>query len=505
MIKLQEINKSFSSIQVLKDISIDFHPGEVHVLLGENGAGKSTLMKILSGIYHPDSGYICLNNKKFEQLSPKQSIAEGICIIHQELSVVDELSVQENIFMGVLPNKLGVVNYQKLGDDVSSLLDKLKLNISPIEIVKNLKIAEKQMVEIAKVLALDADIIIMDEPTTSLTSQEIDSLFDVINILRERGKYIIYISHRLEEIKAIGDRVTVLRDGKHIVTESLDRSTDQDLSLQITGLVTKMVGRELTNEKLLSQYTNKNTDEYCLEISDWTRKDKKNKNISLTIKKGDIFGLAGLVGSGRTEFVESIFGLYPKETGKITLFTKVMNIKTPYEALKQGIALLSENRRESGIFQNFTVSQNINLINSIKSSKLKGLVGSINHTAENDLATHFQKVMNIKCAGINQNITQLSGGNQQKVLVSRWLAAKSNFFIFDEPTKGIDVGSKQEIYQIMRQLADDGIGVLIVSSDLPELLTICDQIGVFKDGAIQGILQNNSELQEKDIMELALT
>ena len=505
MIKLQEINKSFSSIQVLKDISIDFYPGEVHVLLGENGAGKSTLMKILSGIYHPDSGYICLNNKKFEQLSPKQSIAEGICIIHQELSVVDELSVQENIFMGALPNKLGVVNYQKLGDDVSSLLDKLKLNISPIEIVKNLKIAEKQMVEIAKVLALDADIIIMDEPTTSLTSQEIDSLFDVINILRERGKYIIYISHRLEEIKAIGDRVTVLRDGKHIVTESLDRSTDQDLSLQITGLVTKMVGRELTNEKLLSQYTNKNTDEYCLEISDWTRKDKKNKNISLTIKKGDIFGLAGLVGSGRTEFVESIFGLYPKEIGKMTLFTKVMNIKTPYEALKQGIALLSENRRESGIFQNFTVSQNINLINSIKSSKLKGLVGSINHIAENDLATHFQKIMNIKCAGINQNITQLSGGNQQKVLVSRWLAAKSNFFIFDEPTKGIDVGSKQEIYQIMRQLADDGIGVLIVSSDLPELLTICDQIGVFKDGAIQGILQNNSELQEKDIMELALT
>ena len=505
MIKLQEINKSFSSIQVLKDISIDFYPGEVHVLLGENGAGKSTLMKILSGIYHPDSGYICLNNKKFEQLSPKQSIAEGICIIHQELSVVDELSVQENIFMGALPNKLGVVNYQKLGDDVSSLLDKLKLNISPIEIVKNLKIAEKQMVEIAKVLALDADIIIMDEPTTSLTSQEIDSLFDVINILRERGKYIIYISHRLEEIKAIGDRVTVLRDGKHIVTESLDRSTNQDLSLQITGLVTKMVGRELTNEKLLSQYTNKNTDEYCLEISDWTRKDKKNKNISLTIKKGDIFGLAGLVGSGRTEFVESIFGLYPKEIGKMTLFTKVMNIKTPYEALKQGIALLSENRRESGIFQNFTVSQNINLINSIKSSKLKGLVGSINHIAENDLATHFQKIMNIKCAGINQNITQLSGGNQQKVLVSRWLAAKSNFFIFDEPTKGIDVGSKQEIYQIMRQLADDGIGVLIVSSDLPELLTICDQIGVFKDGAIQGILQNNSELQEKDIMELALT
>lgn len=500
MVSLRDISKSFFGVSVLEDISIDFNPAQVHVLLGENGAGKSTLMKILSGNYTADKGFITVDGESYPQFTPKEAREKGICIIHQELSVVHELSVQENIFMGALPGSKGLVDFASMRKQTQSLLTALDLDLDPSQLIKNLSTAEKQMVEIAKALALNARIIIMDEPTTSLTNKEIDSLFRVIRLLLKQQKIVIYISHRLEEIKIIGDWVTVLRDGRKIVTEKLDRSAPLDG--QIDKLVAHMVGRTITHEKILSKIPINYSQKPLLQASSIFRRDGKVKDISLDVYEGEVFGIAGLVGSGRTEFIEALFGVVQAE-GQLRFFGEDMPLKTPYHAIKKGMALLSENRRESGIFQNFPVWQNIAMTKSLKEGGFYGMQGLIQKKEEQLLAEQFKKVLNIKCAGVGQNITELSGGNQQKTLIARWLAAQSRFFIFDEPTKGIDVGSKREIHMMMRQMADDGVGVLIISSELPELLTVADRIGVFYAGGLRGIL-TNAEASEEKIMKLAI-
>jgi D-allose transport system ATP-binding protein len=494
LVEMKDISKEFSGVSALEKVSFQLYEGEVHVLLGENGAGKSTLMKILTGIYEPTDGTIIVGDKEFKKLSPRESVENRISIIYQELSVIDELSIAENIFVGNLPMTkrfgVSVVDYKKMNLITKQLLERVGLKKPPKEIVGNLSISEKQQVEIAKALVSESKIIIMDEPTTSLTIEETNKLFSIIKQLKEDGVGVIYISHRLKELIEIGDRVTVLKDGKYVGTRNIKDVTTDDL-------VFMMVGRNLSGKFLRS--SEKENEDVILEVKGLTRKDNKVRNVNFELYEGEILGFAGLIGSGRTELMNAIYGAEPISKGKIKLFGKEIKVKSPYHAIKLGMGLVTENRRENGFFKNFEIWKNVTISKSLKDSRLFGTWGLTNRKLEKQMAMEQKTAVNIKCSSVDQNITELSGGNQQKVLVGKWLAADSNLIIFDEPTKGIDVGARSEIYKIMRSLTEKGIGVIVVSSDLPELLTICDRIIVFKDGDITATFRNE-EATEENIM-----
>ncbi|EEY35772.1 ATP-binding cassette domain-containing protein [Pseudoleptotrichia goodfellowii] len=484
LVEMKSITKKFGVVTALNEISFKINRGEVHVLLGENGAGKSTLMKILSGVYQPTSGKIIINGRDYDFLTPKLSFENKISIIYQELSVIDELSIQENLFVGKLPVKkvLGIetVDYQYMENVTKKILSKIGLDKDPYTTVEELTISEKQQVEIAKALAANADIIIMDEPTTSLTETETNHLFKIIRQLKLEGKGIVYISHKLKELKEIGDIVTVLKDGKDVGTKDIK-------TVDIKDLVTMMVGREIK-----SRYDSNNPEldrkEIIFEVNDLTRSDEKVKDISFKIHKGEILGFAGLVGSGRSELMEAIFGVEPIKKGTIKMFGKESVPKNEYDSIKKGMGFVTENRRETGFFHNFDIKQNISILPFIKSSKFKGTWGLTDNSKEKEYALKGKNQLNIKCASIDQNITELSGGNQQKVILSKWMMADSSLIIFDEPTKGIDIGSKSEIYTIIRKLSDEGKIIMMISSEMPELLAVCDKIAVFKEGRIAEIL-----------------
>lgn len=496
IVEMKAITKRFSGVQALSGINFNVKPGEVHVLLGENGAGKSTLMKILCGVYSPTSGTITMNGNEYESLSPKQSVENGVSIIYQELSVINELSIAENIFVGKLPTKrmlnvVSAVDFKYMEERTKELLEKVGLKRSPTELVENLSISEKQLVEIAKSIAYDCKVLIMDEPTSSLTIEETKRLFVIIEQLKKEGVGIIYISHKLKELREIGDRITILKDGTYVGTRELrDIQSEEEL-------VAMMVGRELK-----SRYLAKPSElgkEVIFEVQSLTRKDGKIRDISFELRKGEILGFAGLIGAGRTELMEALVGSEQIKTGSISLFGEKIILKTPYDAVKKGMALITENRRESGIFQNFEIWRNVSLSSLIKTSAAKGLWGLLNRKHERNVAEVQKESLRVKAATIDQNITELSGGNQQKVIIGRWLAADSSLLIFDEPTKGIDVGAKSEIYLIMRELANQGKGVIVVSSELPELLSVCDRIIVMRDGEINGEF-NNKDATEENIM-----
>lgn len=494
LVEMEGISKEFGGVKALDQVSFQLYAGEVHVLLGENGAGKSTLMKILSGVYEPTSGKIRLNGQEFTKLTPKQSVEQKISIIYQELSLIDELSIAENLFIGKLLTKkrfgFKVVDFASMQKSAAELLEKVGLKRSPKELVKRLSISEKQQVEIAKALASDAKIIIMDEPTSSLTQEETSKLFAIIRQLKKEGVGIVYISHKLKELKEIGDRITVLKDGKYVGTRNIAEVTTDDL-------VVMMVGRELKDKYTSSLQTSRGDQEVIFKVENLTRKDHKVRNVSFELFKGEILGFAGLIGSGRTELMNAIYGSDPIETGRIHLFGEEVKIKSPYQAVKLGIGLLTENRRETGIFHNFEIWKNVSLAKLLKEAKLNGTWGLVNKKMEQSVTQEQKSLLNIKFSSHEQYITELSGGNQQKVLVGKWLAANSRLIIFDEPTKGIDVGAKSEIYRIMKRLADEGKGVLVVSSELPELLAICDRIVVFKDGEMKAILTSEEATEEK--------
>jgi len=491
---MEGITKEFGGVKALDQVSFQLYSGEVHVLLGENGAGKSTLMKILSGVYEPTSGIIRVSGREFTRLTPRQSAEQRISIIYQELSLIDELSIAENLFIGKLPTRkrwgFPMVDFAAMQKKAAELLDKVGLNRSPKELVKQLSISEKQQVEIAKALAADARIIIMDEPTSSLTPEETRKLFAIIRQLKSEGAGIIYISHKLKELKEIGDRVTVLKDGKYVGTRHISEVTTDDL-------VFMMVGRELKEKYTQSQQASRKNQEVILKVENLTRKDRKVRNVSFELYKGEILGFAGLIGSGRTELMNAIYGSDPIETGRIWLFGQEVRIRNPYHAVKLGIGLLTENRREAGIFQNFEIWKNVSVAKLLKEAGLNGTWGLVNKKMEQAVTREQKSLLNIKFHSHDQNITELSGGNQQKVLVGKWLAADSRLLIFDEPTKGIDVGAKSEIYRILRRLADEGKGVLVVSSELPELLAICDRIIVFREGEITAVLTSEDATEEK--------
>ncbi|AZO93753.1 sugar ABC transporter ATP-binding protein [Halocella sp. SP3-1] len=480
LVRMKDVSKRFGGVIALENVNFSIKPGEVHVLLGENGAGKSTLMKILSGVYQLSSGELYIKGKETSNLTPKEAQNLGISIIHQELSLINELSVAENIFVGRLPEtSIGTIDYKKLASETSNVLKRVGLKLDSFEMVETLKISHKQLVEIAKALSLNADVIIMDEPTSSLTFDEVDVLFDIIRILKKEGVGIVYISHKLDEVMEIGDRVTVLKDGKYVGTEKIEDITTNQL-------ITMMVGKSLStkyseeNKKTINYVS----DKVKMEVKDLKRADKSIKGISFSLYKGEVLGFFGLIGSGRTETVRAIIGADKKETGQVIIDGKEVKIHNPYDGLKMGIGLIPENRTEEGFFDNLTIWQNVSLPNLIKTASWKGIGGLTKSSYERELAENVVNNLNLKCDSIEQSVSELSGGNQQKVVVGKWLEAGVDIYIFDEPTRGIDVGVKQNIYNIINELAKMGKSIILVSSELPELLSICDRIIVFKEGKI---------------------
>jgi D-allose transport system ATP-binding protein len=498
LIEVQNITKEFPGVTALDDISFDLNEGEVHVLVGENGAGKSTLMKILSGVYTPTSGKIIIGGKTYTQLNPTLSQDLGISIIYQELSVINELSIAENLFIGRLPTKnvmgVPVVDWKYINDKASEMLQMVGLKESPSTFVQELSISEKQLVEIAKALVMDARILIMDEPTSSLTPEEIKRLFKIIRNLRDEGVGIIYISHKLDEINQVGDRITVLKDGKLVGTNEISNIKSKE------EVVLMMVGRELKDKYFSTRNKSEGTEEIVFEAKNITTPDKKVRDVSFQLRRHEILGFAGLMGAGRTELLNALFGAEPKESGIIYLNGDEIKINDTYDAVKKGLALLTENRRETGFFHNFEIFKNVSIVDNLKNSKFKGSTGLINATDEKQNAVKQQNKLSIKCTSIFQNITKLSGGNQQKVIIGKWLSANAEVILFDEPTRGIDVGSKSEIYKIMRELVDEGKGVIMVSSELPELLSVCDRILVFRKGEISARLSSSEATEEKIIL-----
>lgn len=492
IVEMRNINKSFPGVKALSNISFSVKPGEVHVLLGENGAGKSTLMKVLSGVYHPDSGSIVLNGVEHSKLNPRLSREGGISIIYQELSVVNWLDIRENIFMGRMQSKkigpVSTIDYAKLNQDTKKLLKQVNLDkYEPNKMASELSISEKQMLEIAKAISFDAKCIVMDEPTSSLTESEVKKLFEIIRDLKSKGIGIVFISHKLSEIKEIGDRISILKDGNYVGTWNVSDLSEEDM-------VRLMVGRELEKSY---QEGHGAFGEVVFEVKNLSRKDGKVQDFHMQVRKGEIVGLSGLVGAGRSEAMEAIFGAVPKTSGEILLEGKRLDIHTPYDALKNGIGLVTENRRETGFFQNFSNKRNISIASLLKKSRLGGVCGLIQEKSEKQMAEKAKLDLQIKWASDTQLTKNLSGGNQQKVILGKWISAGVKVLIFDEPTKGIDVGTKSEIYKMMRRLAESGIIVIVVSSEMPELLAVCDRIMVMAEGKVRGEFDIAEATEEK--------
>ena len=501
LVEMKNIRKEFSGVVALDQVSFDVRPGEVHLLLGENGAGKSTLMKILSGIYTPTQGSILLGNEEFSELTPKKSKELGISIIYQELSVVNDLSIAENLFVGKLPVKkwfsvLPVVDKRASLKQAEEMAKRVGLTKPVTTNVGQLSISEKQLVEIAKALVENSKLLVMDEPTSSLTEEETKNLFKIIRELRSTGIGIVYISHKMKELKEIGDRVTVLKDGKTVGTKDMAEIHSEE------EIISMMVGRELQKTFFGEKDVEYTPENILFRAEHISRRDKKTKDISFELYKGEVLGVAGLVGAGRTELMNAFFAGESYEEGRIWLNGKELPIGTPYTSIQNGIAMITENRRETGIFPNFGIKENLVLVNRLLKSRWGGFYGRIHPRWDQELAEKEREEMQVKCSSLAQMITELSGGNQQKVIVGKWMAANAEMIIFDEPTKGIDIGTKTEMYRIMRGLAQKGIGVIMISSEMPELLGICDRIMVLNDGRLKGIL-NKEEVTEERILQTA--
>ncbi|SFL48682.1 sugar ABC transporter ATP-binding protein [Halanaerobium salsuginis] len=497
LVEMKNVSKSFGGVQALKNVNFSLRAGEVHVLLGENGAGKSTLMKILSGVHNLSAGEFFIKGKKCTNIQPKEAQAKGVSIIHQELSLINELSIAENIFLGRLPAKTKyTIDNKKLYQDTEKVLARVGLkNINAETTVENLKISQKQLIEIAKALSLNSDIIIMDEPTSSLTFEEINKLFEIINNLKKDGVGIVFISHKLDEVMEVGDRVSILKNGEYINTVQINNTNPDQL-------VSMMVGEELSSSY---KHKEKSTagDKIQLKVENLNKKDRFS-NINFEIYTGEILGFFGLIGAGRTEIARAIIGADKKDSGTIKLKNKIVNIKNPYHALKKGIGLIPENRTEEGFCDNLTIWQNSSLPYLLKTSSLSGLTGLLHQKREKQIAVNIVSALNLKCSSLNQSVLELSGGNQQKVVVGKWLEAGIDLFIFDEPTRGIDVGVKHNIYSIIERLANHQKSIMLISSELTELLSVSDRIAVVHEGKIVEIFPISSANKE-DIMYAATT
>ncbi len=482
LIELKGINKSFPGVKALDQVSFSLKPGEVHALLGENGAGKSTLMKIMSGIYSRDEGEYLIDGVDVGDLTPKKAQELGIAIIHQELNMCQHLTVAENMFLGREKSKFGYIQQKEINQAAKEVLDKLKIDLEPDTVVRKLPVSKQQMVEIAKALSTNARILIMDEPTSALTEREITELFDIIHNLKKKGCAIVYISHRLEELEHITDRVSIFRDGKYIVTKDY-----QDTSLD--EIIAFMVGREI-EEKFPTVQCQKG--EKILEVRNLC--SGMVQDVSFDLYKGEIIGFAGLMGAGRTELVRALFGAEPITKGEIYLKGRKLKIKTPEDAIVQGIVLGPEDRKKEGLCTKLSIRENVGLANL---DKICNHMGIVNRKKENELTKKAIKELKIKTPSPDQVVKNLSGGNQQKIVVGKWLVRDAEVVIFDEPTRGIDVAAKVEIYNIMNHLKGQGIGVIFVSSEMPEVMCMSDRILVMCDGKITGNLVSKETTQDE--------
>ncbi|MDD3251055.1 MAG: ATP-binding cassette domain-containing protein [Lachnospiraceae bacterium] len=491
LLQMKNIVKTFPGVRALDGVNLDVRPGSVHALMGENGAGKSTLMKCLFGIYNPDEGEIIFKGEKVRFLNPKQALDHGVSMVHQELNQVPETTVMENIWMGRMPKNGLIVDDAKMYQDTKEVFERLNLDIDPKEKIGRLSVSQRQMIEIAKAVSADAKIVVLDEPTSSLTEKEVDHLFRIINSLRDQGCGIVYISHKMEEILKISDDVTVMRDGQYVFSGSAkEMNTDQ--------LITLIVGRELTNR--FPEKKSRPSDEVLLKIEHLKGMyDPTVKDVTFQLRKGEILGIAGLMGSRRTETIETIFGIRTRADGTIEKDGKMVGNHNARESIDNGFALITEDRRQNGIFAGLDIEFNSTIAN------MKGYankLGVINEKKMEEDTTWVIESMHVKTPSQKEKIGNLSGGNQQKVIMGRWLLIDSDIMMLDEPTRGIDVGAKYEIYQLVMDYAAKGKGVIFISSEMPELLGITDRIMVMSNGLVAGIVETKDTSQE-DILRLS--
>lgn len=490
ILEMKNITKDFPSVRALDSVSLTVRAGTVHALMGENGAGKSTLMKCLFGIHRMDGGTILLGGREVSFKNPKEALENGVAMVHQELSQALKRSVMDNLWLGRYPKLLGLfVNERKMYRDTEKVYSELGLSAEPETIMGEMPVAKRQMAEIAKAVSYGARVIVLDEPTSSLSDKEVEQLFKIIENLKKKGCAIIYISHKMEEILKISDVVTVMRDGRHVATKNASE-------LDISTIIKLMVGRALE-----SRFPPKNTvtGETVLSVTDLCTTYTGIKNVSFDLNEGEILGVAGLDGSGRTELLECLFGLAEKKSGSITLKGQRIYNSTPRQAIRNGFALLTEERRNNGIFSILSITDNT-VISSIKRYLLGGFY--LQNAKMNEVTDSSINSLKIKTASKSTQIRSLSGGNQQKVILGRWLLTSPEILLLDEPTRGIDVGAKYEIYRIIIDLAKNGKSVIVVSSEMPELLGICNRILVMSNGELAGEL-NADEATQEDIMKLA--
>ena len=490
LLKMSGISKSFPGVRALSNVNFDLRKGELHALVGENGAGKSTLMKILSGLYKADEGELFLSGKRIVNTGLGEMIRLGIGVIYQELNLIPYLSVADNIFLGREPKTpFGTIDWPKMYKMTRDALAPFKLNISPKQTIRSLGAAHQQIVEIAKALSLNAEILVMDEPTAALTGNEVDRLFEIIERLKQEGVSIVYISHRLEEIHTLADRITILRDGEQIVTKARGEMTNDEM-------IKFMVGRVLDEQ--FPQYES-TPGETVLEVKNLTKKGIC-ENISFSARAGEILGFVGLVGAGRTEIMQTIYGYRKKDAGEIFLHGKPAKIRSCQDAVEKGIGLIPEERKQQGLVLGMSVFDNAALSVLDLYSTFGGLLQRGKITKE---VNSMIKSMDIKTPSVKQLVKNLSGGNQQKVVLAKWFIRHCDVYIFDEPTRGIDVGAKVEIYRLMQNLAKRGAAVIMVSSELPEIMNISDRIAVVFEGKIVKEIRKG-ELNEEGVMEYSL-
>lgn len=490
LLEMRQISKEFPGVKALDNVSITVRPGTVHALMGENGAGKSTLMKCLFGIYRKDGGQIFLEGKEVDFKSSKEALENGVAMVHQELNQALTRSVMDNLWLGRYPKVGGIMVSEKImAKRTKEIFEQLEVTVNPKAIMSTMPVSQRQMVEIAKAVSYDAKIIVFDEPTSSLTETEVEHLFRIIDMLKAKGYGIIYISHKMDEILRISDDVTIMRDGTWVATKPAKELTMDEI-------IRLMVGRELTNR--FPPKTN-HPEEVILDVEHISGRYTRLKDATFQLRKGEILGIAGLDGSGRTEVLENLFGAMTRGGGTIKIHGKQIENRSPKEAIKNGFALLTEERRATGIFGIRSIRENT-VISSLKNYLLGGICLSDKKMKE-DTDWSIQ-AMRIKTPSQNTQIRSLSGGNQQKVIIGRWLLTKPEILLLDEPTRGIDVGAKYEIYQLIIDLANEGKGVIMVSSEMPELLGVCDRILVMSGGQVAGEVEAANTSQE-EILTLA--
>ncbi len=489
VLEMKNISKQFPGVLALDNVNLRLAAGEVHTLLGENGAGKSTLIKILSGAYRKDSGEIFIDGKPVDINGPKHSMELGISVIYQEFNLNPFFSIAENIFLGKeFVNKMGVIDWKATHAEAGKIIERVGLNRNTHTKIKDLSVGEKQLLEIAKALSLDSRIIIFDEPTATLSSKDVEILFGLIEKLRKENKSIIYISHRMEEIKRIGDKCTVLRDGRYIDTVDA-KTTERE------QLIKLIAGRKI-DESL--RKTPENPGKAVLEVRSLKAREKV-EDVSFQVREGEILGFSGLVGSGRTETMKTIVGCMERLGGEVFLNGKAVKYKSPCNAMKDGIIYLSEDRKKEGLVLCMSVKQNISITN------LRQIMnkGAFSAKKEVSFAKKYVKDLRIKCSAENVQVKNLSGGNQQKVIIAKALFSKAKILIFDEPTRGIDVGAKDEIYDLLLALAEEGYAIIMVSSDLPEVLKISNRVVVMREGRVSAILENEN-LKQEEVLHYAM-